>query len=435
MKCLATLFALLLLLQLPAQQKADIQKYIDQYKAAAVDEMVRSKVPASITLAQGILESAAGTSVLSRNSNNHFGIKCKENWTGEKYYHDDDAPQECFRVYKDVRESYADHSDFLLTRSRYAPLFELPLTSYKYWAFGLKEAGYATNPKYAYMLIGYIEEYKLFELDQAGVAMIEEKEKLLRQPTETNAPVIAKANIHQQPVVAKAETKVIVTEVARPHEKEVAQHHTVVTTEVKTSDAVRQEYTVNGLRAVKAQGNEDPFKIAYEYNIDYSQIMQYNDMNTGDRFKDGEYVYLQNKKARGDQATYNVQAGESMHDIAQKTGVKVRDLYARNMMKMNEQVYAGEAISLQDRKVSPPRTMSYAEFLAQQNRAAAKTPVNTNTASATKQPITISQYNVQQSDTLYSIAKKFNTSVDKLKEINNLESAELKPGQTLVVTR
>lgn len=425
MKCLASFFATLLLLQLPAQQKADIQKYIDQYKQAAIEEMVRSKVPASITMAQGILESGAGTSVLSRNSNNHFGIKCKENWTGAKYYYDDDAPQECFRVYNTVAESYADHSDFLLTRSRYAPLFQLPLTSYKYWAYGLKEAGYATNPKYASLLIGYIEDYKLYELDQLAVAMIEEKEKLLKQP-----PVELTAS-------AQPHSKVIVSDVAK-HEKETA-HHTATVTETKVeTNTAREEYTVNGLRAIKALGNEDPFKIAYEYNIDYSQIMLFNELNTGDRFKDGEYVFLQAKKSRGADRAYTVKAGESMRDIAQKHGVKTRDLYLRNQMKMNEQVYPGETVSLQDKKASPPRIMSYAEFLAAQNRAESEAKAATKTTVAnTKQNNNITntnQYNVQRSDTLYSIAKKFNTSVEQLKEINNLESAELKPGQTLLVS-
>lgn len=426
MRYLVLLFASISLLPATAQQKPEIQKYIEQYKQAAIEEMVRSKVPASITMAQGILESGAGTSVLSKASNNHFGIKCKENWNGEKYYYDDDAPQECFRVYKSVAESYADHSDFLLTRSRYAPLFQLPITSYKYWAFGLKEAGYATNPKYASLLITYIEDYKLMELDQAAVAMIAEKEKLLKQPSaEQTAPVLASS-------------KVVVSDVAKVPEKETTHHSTVLTQETKTNTDARQEYTVNGLRAVKAQGSEDPFKIAYEYDIDYSQVMSFNELNTGDRFKDGEYIFLQAKKSRGAERVYTVQVGESMRDIAQKHGVKTRDLYTRNMMKLNEQVYPGESVYLQEKKSSPPRIMSYAEFLAAQNRAQTNAKAAPDKKAALqKETISINnntnQYNVQRSDTLYSIAKKFNTSVEQLKEINNLESAELKPGQTLVV--
>ena len=249
---LTSLLLFLFVASVSAQQKQDIINYVERFKQVAIDEMVRSKVPASITLAQGILESSAGTSVLSKNSNNHFGIKCKEEWTGEKYYHDDDRPQECFRVYKHAEASYADHSDFLLTRPRYAPLFQLPVTSYKYWAYGLKEAGYATNPKYAPMLIAYIEDYKLYEFDKVAVAMIEEKEKMMKQPEVT------------EPLLAKAESRIVVTDVKNK------EHHHQLITEAKSAEEGRQEFVVNGVRAIKAIGNEDPFKVAYEYNIDYN---------------------------------------------------------------------------------------------------------------------------------------------------------------------
>jgi LysM repeat protein len=421
MRKLFSLFSGLLFLGANAQQKQDIVLYIQKYKQIAIEEMVRSRIPASITMAQGILESGAGTSVLSRNSNNHFGIKCKEDWTGGKYYHDDDKPQECFRVYNDPAESFADHSDFLLTRPRYAPLFQLSITSYKYWAYGLKEAGYATNPKYAQLLIGYIEEYKLADLDAMGVAMIEEREKLMAK-----GPV-------SEPVLASNTTTKIVVEDVKPKEhhqhKEVATTTATVTTETKKEEAkAREEFTVNGLRALKAQGNEDPFKIAYEYNIDYAYIMQYNDLATGERFKDGEYIYLQNKRSRGEDVSYTVKAGESMRDIAQKTGIKMRELYAKNNMHMNDQVYAGESISLQTKRAVTPRTMTYAEYLKLQTKMAADQAKNT-------QPVitNTNTYQVQKSDTLYSIARKYNTSVEELKEKNNLDGTELKPGQTLVI--
>lgn len=148
-------------------------------------------------------------------------------------------------------------------------------------------------------------------------------------------------------------------------------------------------------------------------------------MVTGDRFKEGEYVFLQNKKARGSDATYTVQAGESMHDISQKTGVRLRDLYTKNAMKMNDQAYAGETLHLQEKRNEPPLTMTYYEYLKTQTKTAQSQNIILNN----------SEYQVQKSDTLYSIAKKFNTSVEELKQINNLETAELKPGQTIVVTK
>ena len=416
-KTLIPLFASLSFLYSTAQQKQDVLKYIEQYKQAAIDEMVRSKVPASITLAQGILESSAGTSVLSRNSNNHFGIKCKEEWTGGKYYHDDDKPQECFRVYKNVRESFADHSDFLLTRPRYAPLFQLPVTSYKYWAYGLKEAGYATNPKYASIVIGYIEDYKLYELDNTGLSMIETKEKMMQQPEVT------------EPMTAHVTSKVVVTEA-----KNKEPHHQIIT-EVKNAETGRQEFVVNGIRAIKAQSNEDLFKIAFEYNIDFSFIMSYNDLTTGDRFKEGENIFLQNKKTRGADAIYTVQKGESMHDISQKTGVKLRELYSKNAMKLNDQAYAGETLNLQEKRGEPPLTMTYYEYLKTQSKTSQSQNLVPVDGPNNSIAINTSEYQVQKSDTLYSIAKKFNTSVEQLKNINNLETAELKPGQKIVVSK
>src|SRR4051812_10436981 len=135
--------------------------YIDTYKAVAISEMKRTGVPASITLAQGIHETEAGTSELVRKSNNHFGIKCKDYWTGDKVYHDDDAKGECFRSYTRAFDSYMDHSDFLKNSSRYASLFQLDPTDYEAWANGLRKAGYATNPKYASILIKIINNYHL----------------------------------------------------------------------------------------------------------------------------------------------------------------------------------------------------------------------------------------------------------------------------------
>src|SRR5215467_1623901 len=144
-----------------AQSSTDILAYISRYKDLAISEMKRTGIPAAITLAQGIHETEAGTSDLVKRSNNHFGIKCKENWTGQSVSHDDDARGECFRKYAAPEESYRDHSDFLKSRPNYASLFKLDPTDYEAWAFGLKKAGYATNPKYAQVLIKLIRDYNL----------------------------------------------------------------------------------------------------------------------------------------------------------------------------------------------------------------------------------------------------------------------------------
>ncbi len=419
------LFLVLFIWSSFGQKKEDIPRYIERYKQVAIDEMVRTKIPASITLAQGIFESGAGASPLARNTNNHFGIKCKGEWSGEKYYHDDDNPQECFRVYEHAEASYADHSDFLLIRPRYMGLFQLPILSYKYWALGLKEAGYATNPKYATMLIAYIEDYKLYEFDKIGLAMIEEREYMMTQPKD-DGPILVQGPAKSERVF---------------HKESIA--------EPKKEETRRPEFIVNGLRVLKAKGNEDPFKVAFEYDIDFSSILSFNELSAGERFKDGENIFLQEKRNKGESPDYIVQTGESMRDISQKTGIKLKELYQKNSMKLNDQVYEKETISLQENKKQSPLVMTYAEYLKVQNKNTTSarvqnkvhedttvTPNDKELVSSTSQErvTNTSEYQVQQSDTLYSIAKKFNTSVEKLKVINNLETTDLKAGQTIVVS-
>lgn len=169
-------------MQTVAQSEDVVRAYIEQYKKIAVEEMLEYGIPASITIAQGIHESAAGKSKLALNSNNHFGIKCHKDWSGKGYKHDDDKPQECFRVYNNPEESYRDHSLFLKGRRWYNPLFELPHDDYKGWAKGLKKAGYATNPHYAEILIGLIEKYNLSNLDKLSPEDLAEMKKRTDDP-------------------------------------------------------------------------------------------------------------------------------------------------------------------------------------------------------------------------------------------------------------
>ena len=173
-KFLALLLIIFAAVQVNGQQLTR-EQYINKYKAIAVQQMKKYKIPASITLAQGCLESGDGNSILARKANNHFGIKCHEDWNGRTFRHDDDKKRECFRKYDNASQSYIDHSKFLSGRSRYNSLFELKINDYKGWAHGLKAAGYATNPQYAQLLINIIEEYELYKYGN-GVAAKEEKE-------------------------------------------------------------------------------------------------------------------------------------------------------------------------------------------------------------------------------------------------------------------
>lgn len=430
--------ALLYLLQSSiAQQKQDVLDYIAKYKDIALAEMVRSKIPASITLAQGIHESNCGKSPLSSKANNHFGIKCKREWDGKKFYQNDDAPNECFRVYERAEDSYADHSDFLTCYPRYSFLFDLPITDYTDWAYGLKQAGYATNPRYPQILLCTIEDYKLDAYDQIGLAMMGDKTKQLQPallatipPKHEKTNAVASANY-----IRKEELKPTTANAVAPVPS--------------AKQAERPEYTVNGLKAARAQGSEDPLSIAFEYGIDYAQVLAYNDLADGEHFKDGENIFLQPKKQRTTDTKYSVQAGESMRSISQKFGIRLKELYSKNQMKPNDQLAPGETAYLNERRNDLPKTISYEDFLKHKTTgksasSSASQPDATLTASASnatpvpvkkataEQPI---KYKVAPSDTLYSISRKFNVSIKELKALNKLQSASIKPGQKLVISK
>ena len=215
------------------------ERYVKKYADMAVREMLRSGVPASITLAQGMLESGNGMSKLAVKGNNHFGIKCHKGWEGKTMRVDDDAPNECFRVYKSVEDSYKDHSDFLRYRDRYKFLFDLERTDYKGWAYGLKKAGYATDPGYPAKLIKYIEDYKLDRLDVLGKA---EETAVPLPPHRIEAPVLAMAD---------------------------EEFHFPLT---------RELYSINGVPFVYALEGETYKSIAKYYHLFHKEILRFNDL-------------------------------------------------------------------------------------------------------------------------------------------------------------
>lgn len=237
--------------------------YIEAFKAVAIEEMNAYGIPASITLAQGIIESGSGNSSLAKYANNHFGIKCTSEWKGKAYYKDDDKSNDCFRVYKDARESYKDHSEFL-KRKRYSFLFELDKNDYKNWANGLKQAGYATNPRYPAMLISMIEKYQLYQYDQSE----SEKEKLKREDkifTEINA------NIPQE--------KKKFTPVATPPSKQV------ITTPADTSAPAKTTVIGSVMPAASAekvytvQKGDTLYNLSKRFNISIEDIKTLNSLS------------------------------------------------------------------------------------------------------------------------------------------------------------
>lgn len=284
----------------PAERKNTPQDYIAKYKEDAIREMHQYGVPASITLAQGMLESDNGNSALAVYANNHFGIKCHKEWSGATYHQDDDEKNECFRKYNSAYESFIDHSSFLRTRPRYAGLFELQMTDYKGWATGLKAAGYATDPKYADRLIDIIERYKLFEYDKS----------------EGIAPTVVKPKPQQGQVV------------------------------VNPTAQRRQVMTMNHVKYVVVKPGDSFFKIAQELDMEVRQLYRYNEMGKDAILKPGQTLYIQPKKKRSATGTHLVKPGETMHVISQLYGVKVKYLYRYNNMQTGTEPKAGQEIKL-----------------------------------------------------------------------------------------
>ncbi|WP_294718506.1 glucosaminidase domain-containing protein [Prevotella sp.] len=261
------------------------QTYINQYRDLAIEQMLKFKIPASITLAQGLLESGAGYSELATKGNNHFGIKC-HGWTGRKTYHDDDEAQECFRAYNNVYESYEDHSLLLSRQPRYRSLFSLDGDDYKGWAHGLKKCGYATSPTYAQKLIGIIELYKLQQYDKA-----KKYDRFMESRAYKDSPS-AKGGI-QHPIHRYNKNYYIV---------------------VKQGDTFRS--------------------IGKELGLSYRKIAKYNERNKRDKLVVGETIYLKKKQKKADKTYKNrphtVKPGESMYSIAQYYGMRVKSLYKKN---------------------------------------------------------------------------------------------------------
>lgn len=268
-----------------AQQK----EYIEKYKDVAIREMKAYGIPASITLAQGILESASGTSYLATKANNHFGIKCHRDWKGKKVYRDDDEKNECFRHYDNAEQSFVDHSKFLKNRSRYAFLFEEDITDYKAWAKGLKKAGYATNPKYPQLLIRIIEDYNLSQYDNMEPA--------------------------KEPVVPTFGS------------------HIVLTSE-------------NDVEYVEILAGDSFESIAKETETSIKRLLKYNELNYDAQLKEGQRIYLQPKRKRAKQLTYVLQEGDSMYEVSQKFAIKLKYIYKRNKLSVGQQLPAGTSILL-----------------------------------------------------------------------------------------
>ncbi len=284
-----------------AQSKwnSQYQQYINQYKDLAIEQMLRYRVPASITLAQGLLESRAGLSGLTVNGNNHFGIKC-HGWTGGTYYQDDDAVNECFRAYPNAYDSYEDHSKFLSNSRRYQSLFSLKITDYQGWAYGLKQCGYATSSTYAPQLINIIQLYKLYEYDSK-----------------------------------------------RSYDKFLARRGGY-DKNVNTLMGLHPIYTYNDNYYLKVRSGDSFKSLSKEVDIPSRALARYNEKNKNDILNDGDIIYLKKKKRKAEKAYKNrphiVKNGQSMYDIAQLYGIRIKNLYKMNHLSPDYQIKVGDNI-------------------------------------------------------------------------------------------
>ncbi len=306
---------------LPPEPKMTAQQYIDKFKDDAIKEMLLFNIPASITLAQGMLESGNGNSDLAVYANNHFGIKCHSEWSGPTFIKDDDAKDECFRKYPSALDSYTDHSNFLKTRSRYAPLFELKCTDYKGWAKGLHKVGYATDPKYTRRLISLIEEYQLFKYDKADE----------RTPSQLKQQKAAAENT--KAVAKKTETqKAVKTQVSvqRPVLRPVEQFRFINYVIIKPGDNFN--------------------KIAQETDKDVWQLCRFNDLQSTDKLIPGERLYLQPKRRKAKEPFHVVKKGETMRSISQLYAIKLKSLYKKNRMNAGEEPKVGQTLYLRQTK-------------------------------------------------------------------------------------
>jgi LysM repeat protein len=355
------LISIFLCLQSSAQNLTT-EQYIEKFKDVAIAEMKRMGIPADITLAQGILESESGNSELVKKSNNHFGIKCKSNWNGGGVKHDDDAIGECFRVYKDAEESYRDHSNFLRANGRYNSLFKLTVTDYEGWAYGLKKAGYATNPQYPQKLIKLINDYNLH---QYTVGNATEAATFSTEGLVDDAPMKLDA--------AEAEENI---------------------------DLSNYVVLINGVKCVLVNKGTSILAIAQKQNIPLAKLLAYNEGLEDGLLPADQYIYLQQKPNEGKQAFFTLKEPMNITKVANLSGVALKKLQEYNGVDAQTVLPKGKEIAL--RKIAP---------IVQ--------PTNT--------------HKVKSKEGLTSIAKQYNTTIEQLKNWNNLTTDNLRVGQILKI--
>ena len=315
------------------------EEYIRRYSKIAVSEMYRSGIPASITLAQGLLESGAGKSRLAVEGNNHFGIKC-HNWAGKKIHEDDDQRHECFRKYDSAEESYRDHSDFLRYKDRYSFLFDLNPTDYRDWAYGLKKAGYATDPNYPKKLIKIIEDYRLHEYDMAlPTAPDNEASVSSRSVKGDGKSGSGKMKPQKETPSVRPESP---SKIETPKPLDEKQR------EIFPFSLSREMYSLNGVPFVYSAEGETYVSIAKNYNLFLREILKFNDLTAEHELRPGTVVYLQQKKSMAAKGLekHVWEADDNLWAVSQRYAVKLSKLMKMNGVKSDSDLAEGDLIVL-----------------------------------------------------------------------------------------
>ena len=346
------------------------ERYIQKWAPTAVREMYRSGVPASITLAQGLLESRYGLSSLASEGNNHFGIKCHKDWTGKTMRYDDDAKGECFRVYGSADESFQDHSDFLRYRDRYKSLFDLKTTDYKGWAYGLKKAGYATDPHYPAKLIKYIEDYRLYEydkmtpedfdrLDESASQSVEETSGASEVKSGKKASAAKKEKARKERKARKSRKKHSKEETvpekipASPLSLEEPKRIDKTGLEVFSFSLTREAYSRNGVPFITSVEGETYASIAQSNHLYLNELLRFNDLTRSEELLPGTVVYLQSKKSQSEKGLDKYIVGEdeeSLRDICQRFAVKMSSVMKMNGFTAGYEPREGDTIILRGKK-------------------------------------------------------------------------------------
>lgn len=409
--------------------------YILKYAEIAMDKMRQHKIPASITLAQGILESASGNSKLTQISNNHFGIKCHKGWEGEKVFWDDDAKDECFRKYEKAAHSFEDHSQFLLTRGRYSSLFQLNTGDYVGWAYGLKAAGYATDKNYPQKLIGLIEAYKLYEYDEmvmgkiATLTVVESSDvyvvkageglfSIAKQFDMTVDELKSLNNLKENTINKGQQLKVKSANKVRVVETSNGKEEKTIKIELKNQNIIHhipETHTV--------QVGETLFAIAKKYNHSVEGIKSINQLTSND-IMIGQVLKLKSSDVNNfeiqkvSDIIHRVQKGETLFSIAKLYHVTITELMQWNLLENNE-IFVGQNLFIkqstdkQEGKIVEPKKIIPSDVQIESKN--------------------IEKHVVQKGDTLFQIALLYGIDVSSIKNINHLTSDELNVGQTLIL--